>query len=315
LKIERVVVFGHKPVSGRNSLGFRNKTHTHSYIHGGYVRGFEALGFETFWLDETSPGLEHLPTKGTLFFTEDQADDLIPLSKDAVYVTHSSSKNKYEEVGAKRLNLCNFVADLRNGISYNFPDNKVVSLDSTTFIDETAKALYQPWASNLLPHEISPDDAVPFDQTRKEINYVGTIGHDNIKSRFKKFKASAEQAGVKVKLFSGISDQEARSLVRQSRFTVDLRGDWHLQRGYIPCRIWKNLSYGMHVGSNSHLLKSIFQDRVTFDDDPSDLYFVTERAAMNRTRESALESMNWIKNNHTFLHRASRCISTIDQLF
>jgi hypothetical protein len=311
MDIERVVVFGHKPATGRNAMGMRRKTHTHSYIHSGYFKGFSALGYETYWLDENSKALANFPTQGTLFFTEDQVDANIPLSADAYYITHSSSKSKYEEAGASRLNLCNFVADLRQGVSFNYPGQTVEKIDDVTYLDPISKALYQPWATNLLPNEIDTTDVVPFDRSRRGINYVGTIGHDNIEPRFRRFKRAATRAGVTVKLHSGVSDQEAMCLVRESLVSVDLRGDWHLERGYIPCRIWKNLSYGMHVGSNSQLLEPIFEDRVSFETDPATLFDRTLSDTANLTLEKRRQTMLWIRERHTFVNRASQAIKVL----
>jgi hypothetical protein len=314
LDIKRVVIFGHKPAEGRNALGMKKKPHTHSYIHGGYFRGFQALGYETHWLDANSPEISEFPTTGTLFFTEDQADERIPLSKDAFYITHSSSKTKYEEVGAARLNLCNYVSDLVTGESFNYPGERVERIDEVSFVDARSKALYQPWATNLLPSEIDSSDLISFDASRSTVNYVGTIGHDNIKPRYKQFASSAVKNGVKVKLHFGVSDDQARTLIRESRLSVDIRGDWHLQRGYIPCRIWKNLSYGMHVGSNSLLLRDVFEEKVTFEADPGELFNACNAAFANTPDDVRRQTMMWIKERHTFVNRATRSIEILRQL-
>lgn len=314
MDIERVVIFGHRPAVGRFPLGLRRRTHTHSYIHGGYFKAFSALGFETYWLDENSKDLASLPTKGTLFFTEDQVDSGIPLAADGYYVTHSSSKSKYEEIGAPRLNLCNFVSDLRQGLSFNYPGQVVEKIDQVTYIDAASRALYQPWATDLLPSEIDAADLVPFTGANREINYVGTIGHDNIQIRFDAFRRAAAGAGARVKLHSGVSDQEAKRLVRNSLISVDLRGDWHLERGYIPCRLWKNLSYGMHVGSNSELLQPIFEDRVSFDSDPAALFDRTLTDTSRLPLEERRLAMLWIRERHTFVNRARRVVEALQAL-
>ena len=308
MKIERVVVFGHKPAQGRDFLGRKKRTHTHSYIHAGYFRAFSYLGYETYWLDGSTESLKDFPTAGTLFFTEDQADELIPLSADSLYVTHSSSKTKYEEFGAKRLNLCNFVSDLEAGISYNYPGQTVQKLDSVTYFDAVSNALYQPWATDLLPSEITDDLVQKFDPSRRKINYVGTIGHDNIARRYLEFSKAAAKREVEVLLHSGVSDQQARELVRESLFTIDIRGDWHLERGYIPCRLWKNLSYGMSVSSNSQKLQSIFGDRVGFDPDARSLFETGLEKAAATSAEEIRDNMSWIRESHTFVNRANRCV-------
>jgi hypothetical protein len=98
LEVKRVVVFGHLPNTQWSwRAGFYS--HTHSYIHQGYFRAFNELGYEAHWLDGKSAQLEDLPTKGTLFFTEGQAEKNLPLSLQAGYVTHSSKSDAYEEMG------------------------------------------------------------------------------------------------------------------------------------------------------------------------------------------------------------------------
>ncbi len=311
MKIERVVIFGHRPTEGRGIFGLGNRTHTHSYIHSGYVRAFEYLGYDTYWLDSKSPDLVNFPTKGTLFFTEDQVDGDIPLSKESAYVTHSSSKSKYEDHGVRRLNLCNYVADLQTGQSYNYPANQVERIDNVTFFDSKANALYQPWAASLLPYEIVPSDAVKFDPSRKLINYVGTIGHDNIGLRIKEFERQAKKSGKSIKIHSGVNDSAARDLIRDSLLAVDIRGDWHLERGYIPCRLWKNISYGMHVGSNSTLMEQVFEGRITIASDPATLFDETLRVSSQTSMFEIEENMKWIREYHTFVNRAQRVIEAV----
>lgn len=312
--IKRVVLFGHKPESIGGFLGFSARPHTHSYIHSGYLRAFRHLGYETFWLDDRSQDLGSFPTEGTLFFTEDQVDQNIPLSSKASYITHSSSKSKYEDVGAKRLNLCNYVDDLNHGVSYNYPENQVEKINEVTFFDLQAKALYQPWATDLLPDEIQPDQVVAFDPARTTINYVGTIKHDNIAPRFKDFSRAARAQNVLVKHHQGVSDSKARQLVRESFFSLDIRGDWHLERGYIPCRLWKNLSYGMPVVSNSLKLEGIFGDRIGFNAESEALFQEGLAYASQQSNEQRWQNMLWIRENHTFVNRAQMCLEILRTL-
>jgi hypothetical protein len=315
MKIERVVVFGHKPGTYRGAGGgVLRTTHTHSYIHGGYKRAFEYLGYETHWLDHKSKDLNNFPTKGTLFFTEDQVDQKIPISDKSGYVTHHSSKQIYSELSLKRLNLCNYVADLNTNESFNYPGNTVEKIDATTFIDVKSKALYQPWATNLLPYEIDPEFVVSRARHPKKINYVGTIGHDNILPFMKEFRKASMHRGVKVKVYSGVSDERAQKLVSESLISVDVRGDWHRERGYVPCRIWKNLSYGLHVGSNSPLLDLVFQGRITISRTPIELLEKTLAATNSATRRQLQENMIWVRDNHTFVNRAKSCLDAFQDL-
>jgi hypothetical protein len=314
VKIERVVIFGHKPVVRTNPFTIPRKTHTHSYIHAGYKRAFEYLGFETLWLDSNSKNLENIPLRGTLFFTEGQVDENIPISLESGYITHNSNRDFYQESNLKRLHLCNYVADLQERKSFNFPGGSVQKIDSVTFVDVSSKALYQPWATNLLPNEILPEGVLPSNNESKIINYVGTVAHDNIMPIMKEFRYVAKSRGVDVKIFSGVSDERARQLVSESLIAVDIRGDWHQSRGYVPCRIWKNMSYGLHVGSNSVLLETVFEGRITISKDPRGLFENTLSANLSADPAKLRDNMNWVREKHTFVQRAQQCLLSFKEL-
>lgn len=148
----KIVIWGHKPLSARSRLG-RRYTATHSYIHQGFIRAFEYLSYEVSWLDSRD-GLDGTNFSGALFFTEGQVDDQIPLCRDATYVLHHCDSHKYLEIGAKILNLCNYVKYCDTGVSPNYPGSFVERIDRWHFYDSKNFALYQPWATDLLPGEI-----------------------------------------------------------------------------------------------------------------------------------------------------------------
>jgi hypothetical protein len=206
------------------------------------------------------------------------------------------------------------VADLHDLKSFNFPGKSVQQINSVTFVDVSSKALYQPWATNLLPREIFPDQALPSNRRTDRINYVGTIKHDNITPIMREFRGVANSNGVGVKVYSGVSDDRAMQLLKESLISVDIRGDWHRSKGYVPCRIWKNMSYGLHVGSNSVQLKRIFEDRITISEAPKGLFEDTLSATLSIKSETLRDNMYWIRNNHTFVQRAQQCLSSFSEL-
>jgi hypothetical protein len=70
----------------------------------------------------------------------------------------------------------------------------------------------------------------------------------------------------------------------------------------------------MHVGSNSLALQPIFQGHATFEEEPELLYEQTISAAATMPMSARREAMLWIKDRHTFLHRAETAISTFRNL-
>ena len=67
--------------------GFPLHSHTHSYIHGGWVKGFKRLGYKTYWFHD-----KKYPTdfdyNNSLFITEGYADNKIPINNTSIYFVH-----------------------------------------------------------------------------------------------------------------------------------------------------------------------------------------------------------------------------------
>lgn len=310
---KKVIIWGHKPrISLKFGLLPRGR-HTHSYIHEGFYRGFRELGYETYWFDNDED-VEGFDFADALFLTEDQVQSNIPLLNSATYVLHHTSIEKYQQVGAKILNLCNYVQDVERGVSFNYPGSSVSKISDLVFFDESNRAVYQPWATNLLPNEIRTDHIWPFLESRKVVNYIGSTGHEDLPFRFKKFEKQLQEAGNKFHLYSRVDDFSAQSLVESSRVSVDIRGSWHIERGYIPCRIWKSLSYGKFIGSNSPHLMNIFPHFIHVDPDESTLFGSTEDAYRAIKKSQMLEAVTWVKTNHTYVNRAKSILEILDLL-
>jgi hypothetical protein len=306
----KVVIWGHKPHAAKSLLHTSVRRHTHSYIHEGFFRAFQFLGFETHWLDDHSP-VEGFNFTDCLFLSEDQVDNRIPLDQKATYVIHHSSKSKYDDLGARLLHLNNFTTEIRNKQSPVFGGPSLEALDDVTYFDSNSRRLFQPWATDLLPPEIDPRILIPFNSEVTNVNYVGTFKHDNLSAEVSKFKGAIRHSGRKFRVFSAVDNITSRHLVENSFISIDLRGDWHQEVGYIPCRIWKSLSYGKFIGSNSMKLKEIFGQRVAFAK-TEDLFSTTKLAYSQLSREDMSETVAWIRQHHTFVNRASRILDCLE---
>lgn len=86
LPIKKVVIWGHKLHSG-----------THYYIHWGFHRAFKALGYEIFWFDEKD-NIKNIDFSHSLFLTEGQVDNNMPIRKDCFYILHNCKPEKYTSV-------------------------------------------------------------------------------------------------------------------------------------------------------------------------------------------------------------------------
>ena len=61
--------------------GHEHYTHTHSYIHYGYFKAAESLGWDVQWLKNTKENALNLGnTDEYVFFTESSVDSFIPIN-------------------------------------------------------------------------------------------------------------------------------------------------------------------------------------------------------------------------------------------
>jgi len=308
----KVVFWGHKPNSARNRLG-RKYTDTYSYIHQGFIRAFEYLGYEVFWFDSRDD-LDGIDFAGSLFFTEGQVDDSIPLFGDAKYVLHHCKTQKYLESGAKVLNLCNYVKSCETGVSPNYPGNVVERVDSWTFIDSKDRAVYQPWATDLLPNEIDQISIANFNPNETFVNHVGSTNHDGLAPRFKELKVICRKNEKKLQTFQGLSQSEMIEKIRSSYISIDLRGDWHRECGYIPCRIFKNLSYGKITGTNSSWVHGMFDGQIPFGNSVGELYENTRAYSSAIKSDEILKLQKYVRDEHTFVNRTKSLLTLFDAL-
>ena len=98
--------------------GFPLHTHTHSYIHYGWVKGFTHLGYETHWFhDGDFP--KGFDFSNCLFITEGYADDNIPIVESSIYFVHIA-RNPEKYIGkAKRFIEIRYLVDSIKDCNYN----------------------------------------------------------------------------------------------------------------------------------------------------------------------------------------------------
>jgi hypothetical protein len=117
------------------------------------------------------------------------------------------------------------------------------------------------------------------------------------------------------RLLAGVSDEEAVEAARTSLVNFDIRGDWHLEKGYVPCQIFKTLSYGKHLTSNSPLLASVFGDRIVIQPELQNFLDYAIQSGSEATSKHLIDNMMWVRDHHTFLNRARQGILAFGRLF
>jgi hypothetical protein len=319
--MKKIIIWGHPLHS-----------HTHSYIHGGFKKGFEHMGHKVHWFsDNDHPNQDDFDYGDCLFITEGYDDKNIPLVESSTYFVHCCpNPYKYLDGGVRLIDIRYNVKEINDvNYSYVFSEQDPQKLGPCEYYQKNAstdelafkwrkdrreyEAIYLSWATDLLPHEFNFED-MKIPRQRKSY-YVGSISSANI-NQIQPFARACASAGVEFihsdPWHNPLSWEENKRLVQESYVAPDIRGVGlgddnpdtgcnHLKTGYIPCRVFKNISYGQVGMTNSKIVSDLFDGDIVYNSNTYDLFFDTEA---NIDNYPLIEhQMNVVKDNHTYLNR------------
>lgn len=328
-KFNKVIIWGYPPYN-----------HTHSYVHAAWVKAFLSLGYETYWFhDDSYP--KDFDYNNCLFISEGYADNNIPIVKNSIYCIHiCKNPKKYMEKECRLIDLRYNVRFLQD-FSYDYVMDKSIlqKIDEVTYYEKNAsdlglrekyrnnvsnyEALYIMWATDMLPHEINHEDIkIP---KENKIYYIGSYWHAN-----RKEIGLYREECIKNNIEFILSDpwrvhtsfEDNKLLVQKSYMAPDLRGSdliaddsvlekcSHLSTGFVPCRIFKNISYGQLGITNSWAVNEVFKGRIVYNDDVQQLFYDGQKK--RNDVELIKEQMDFVKNNHTYINRINSILSVLD---
>ena len=169
-----------------------------------------------------------------------------------------------------------------------------------------------PWATDLLPYEI--------DQIKKELSsikkdkvarFIGTCWggtHGNI-DKADQFRRACDEYGIPFEVTGGwqcgmdVDPEKNIDLIKKAYLAPTLVGQWQCENGYIPCRIFKNISYGQFGITNSETVYKLFNKKIVYNQDPYKLFYDAIEYAKNLDINELYDQMDFVKNKHTYLNR------------
>lgn len=293
---EKVVIWGHKLHS-----------HTHSYIHNGFYKAFVYLGYPTYWFDDADD-TSQFDFSDSLFITEGQVDKKIPLRSDCTYLLHNCDSPKYQALDhANRFYLQVYTDDV-----LKYKNN--IKLEPFIYCNKEQHTIYMPWATDLLPEEIEAnkqDLSTCVDS--KMVYWIGTIGSGKFGNidELEPFIDACKSNGVKFiwKAPGQVSPMDSVKLIRDSYLAPAIVGSWQKSVGYIPCRIFKNISYGKMGLTNSRHVYELFEGKIVYNPDTYQLFYDgKERLKTLKIRELH-DLMDFVKKKHTYVRRIRTILS------
>lgn len=310
MTFKKVVVWGHK-------LGRPDQSHTHSFVHEAFYKTFIHLGYETYWLDNND-NLDNLVFNDCLFISEGQVDGRIPINSTNKYVLHNCNLQRYNSVISNVLNLQVYTHDCLNR------DVSVVDKDQLCYYQPKAdysrkdhgcdnRTLYQPWATNLLPHEFSPTQTIASKYSRtKKIYWIGSVMYGEFRNddKLSELQNAAAKDGVEL-IHAKLPNQVQARAIAESWIAPALQGNWQINKGYIPCRVFKNLSFGRMTPTNSATVNNLFKNQLVYSESIQEMYEKANEWEFNPNKILLAELINITSQKHTYINRIQRILEVL----
>jgi hypothetical protein len=299
--IKRFVAWGHKL-----------HTHTHSYIHNGFILVFKHLGYPTLWLDKNDD-ISTIDFEGSLFLTEGQVYHNMPCLASCYYIVHNIPYYEPLEIVPKshKLTLQVFTKD-------KVHDPNLICLQPCMYYGY--RCIFMPWATDLLPHEI--------DENIRQINTIAPTSPPELNfigmgtPPWEHVAHYCNKNGIKYRQIGGYSNNNVNvhdniKLIQQSIVAPAIQTDWQIEHGYIPCRIFKNISYGKMGMTNSEVVYHLFQDKILYSSNIHqlmDMGLQFESNSMEYKQKIIISLMECVRDHHTYLNRIHSIFHCFDLL-
>ena len=299
---DKVIIWGHKL-----------HTHTHSYIHYGFYKAFKHLNYDVYWLDDNDINNDmnnniynNLNFDNCLFITEGQVDKNIPINESSIYILHNCSKQKYRTI-KKKFNLQVITkSDLER---YKF-----TRIDIASYY--CGNQLVLCWATDLLPEEINNNILKVKENkiiSKNVLNFVGMPLYPWDEVQIWCNNNNIEYNSMGGFSNTNVSSEKNMELIQESILAPAIQEPWQVEHGYIPCRVFKNLSYGKMVLTNNRFVNDyLFEGKLLYNEDIHKLMDMGIEFNNNNQKKLLIELMENVRDNHTYINRIQSIIKFLE---
>ncbi len=288
MDIKQVIIWGHKTPG-----------HTHYWIHYAFERAFKYLQYNVIWVNDNQLSLSLIDlTIPSLFLTEGQVDKFIPLDNKNYYIIHNCKVEKYKNIkNVLSMQVYTNTVPLKENIN---------QYDKCQYYNLNRKKCWMPWATDLLPNEIQHIiNTVQFKNKVNNAFFIGSVWggpYGNV-SEIYKYKKACLDKKIPFKSVKGISMSQNIKLIQQSKYAPTIVGEWQKNCGYIPCRAFKNISYGGYCLTNSIEVYNLFEGKICYENDSYKLLDKSIDYIQNLNQQQYYELINYVKKKHTYINR------------
>ena len=103
-------------------------------------------------------------------------------------------------------------------------------------------------------------------------------------------------------------------LIQESIIAPALQSEWQIENKYIPCRIFKNISYGKMGITNSKAVNELFDNKLIYSTNIEELVKQGLEFEKNKERfDKIKELMIEVRDNHTYINRINFILDFIKE--
>ena len=277
--------------------GLKNSNHTHMYIHQAFYKAFKYLNYETYWINDIKEYNGDINNSLIIFSGSLDRSSPPPIIDSCFYLLHNTTLNT------------------KNKLTFQVYTTDCIDRDTPTslkyhYYNKDLKTIYFPWATNILPHEIN-----------KNIEEINTININNINACYHNGTITGDwrvpwtNLAIALKKYNiplkhyepgSLTDQQNEELVKKYLICPALVTKWQVDKEYIPCRIFKNISYGKMGITNSNAVNNLFNNKLLYDNDMDNLVdkcIDFNKESPDIKNHKILELMYIVRDNHTYISR------------
>lgn len=274
--------------------------HDNSWMFYGFCKAFLYKRYKVIWVNEESKELlNNYDLSNSLFITDGEHDENIPLRSDSFYLLFQNKKSKYDDYESLYIDLYSndlpeYVSEWKNKSYIQY------SLEN--------RELYFPLATELVPKDIlinQQRSILTYPGDSRSVCLLGSISNSNVSRIFGDIKINCLKNYYNFCIVNNLGSDDRANAIRSCQITPILCSDSQNNRHEIDYRVFQTISYGGFPVTNSEITRDMFDPNcIYYSDNGKDLLLKgIEYKKNNFTDQWKWKLMENIKNNHTYVQR------------
>jgi len=258
------------------------------------------MGFETYWVDDVVEANQVI-TPESIVIACNVGYQNLQYVDGARYILHNSDDREDLKRG-EYVNLKVYTHEVL--------EKSVEDLGELSYWCQDERTLFQPWATDLMPPEIHQLETIIRPQSQT-INWVGSVlwGDQGNVDQLQEYSNLCSRNSFDFKVIRYASLKETIDLIRESRHAPAIQGDWQVRKGYVPCRVFKNLSYGCWTVTNSQTVSDLLE--IKSNATISEAFESAESFLRDGNEKMIREKMLLVAEKHTYVNRLSKLLAVL----